>query len=194
MSSDSSKFIEITRVINPLLFWFKYKAAENAGIEHIERAITTYVTELSASNSELPTAQNTGDKYRDEKYVTVYMKSKEKWIRAEIDDATVDEQNELIVWAIDYGVPLKKSLDTIVLLSAELKDLCRMTQPAAIKGGIAGLNPASKRLTPVIVILYYRYLLSPSIIENETQHFISGKSSGVGKNKKMGKKLDWLHE
>lgn len=156
MSPDSSKFIEITHVINPLLFWFKYKAAQNADVENFERALEKYVTELG---DQLPTVEHTGERYRDETHVAVYMKSKEKWVRAEIDDTTINEQNELIVWAIDYGIPLKKSLDAIALLSAELKDLCRSTEPAAIKGGIFGLTPASQRdITVILILSFYTFL------------------------------------
>lgn len=152
MSPDGSKFIEITRVINPLLFWFKYKATQNADVESIERAIEKYLAEVG---DQLPTIEHTGEKYRDEKYFAVYMKSREKWVRAQIDVASVNEQNELIVWAMDYGIPLKKSLDAIVLLSSELNNSCQSTEPAAIKGGIVGLTPASTRVTPVITILQY---------------------------------------
>lgn len=154
MSADSSKFIEITHVINPLLFWFKYKAAESADVEKIEGELERYVAE---SGDKLPTAEQASESYRDEKYVAVYSKSTERWVRAEIDVASANEHNELIVWAIDYGVPLKKSLDAIVLLSAELKSLCQSTEPAAIKGGIFGLSPASKRVTPVIIIFHYAF-------------------------------------
>lgn len=150
MSADSSKLIEITHVINPLLFWFKYTDTQNADVETIEQALKKYVSD---SGDRLPTAELAGNSYRDESCVTVYLNSKEKWIRAEIDDVTLD-QNEVIVWATDYGIPLKKPLDKIVLLSDELKDLCRTTKSAAIKGGIAGIIPASHRIN-VNMILYF---------------------------------------
>lgn len=152
MSTDDSKFIEITRVINPLLFWFKYKATQNADVEKIERALAQYLAE---AGDQLPTIEHTGEKYRDEKYFAVYMKSRGNWVRAQIDVASVNEQNELIVWAMDYGIPLKKSLDAIVLLSPELNNLCQSTEPAAIKGGIVGLTPAFTRVTLVITNLCY---------------------------------------
>lgn len=152
MSTDSSPYIEITHVINPHLFWFKYKDKQNAEVERIERALKKYVAELG---DELPTAELAGDKYQGEKYVTVYMKSKEKWIRAEVDDATSNE-NESIIWAVDYGLPLKKSLEAIVLLSEELKNLCCLTESAVNKGGIAGILPVKRRVT-VNIIFYFTF-------------------------------------
>lgn len=140
MSTDSSKMIEITHVINPHLFWFKYQDTQNADIENIELELRNYVGD---SGDKMLTARDAGDKYKSEKYVAVYMNSKKKWVRAEIDVAG----DPSIVWAIDYGIPLKKSLDFIVLLSEELKNLCHTTEPAVIKGGIAEILPATHRIT-----------------------------------------------
>lgn len=178
MSADSSKLIEITHVINPLLFWFKYTDAQIADVETIERALEKYVSD---SGDRLPTAELAGDSYRDETCVTVYLNSKKKWIRAEIDDVTLDK-NEVIVWAIDYGIPLKKSLDKIVLLSDELKDLCRTTKPAAIKGGIAGIIPAFHGIN-VNMILYF----VDNFSRNKSVNLISGEHGGPNdKNTEMG--------
>lgn len=145
MSTDSSKIIKITHVINPHLFWFKYKDTQNADVERIELALKNYVAE---SGDKMSAANYTDEKYKSEKYVAVYMKSMEKWIRAKIDV----HDDPSIVWAIDYGIPIKKSLDLIVLLSEELKQLCRTTEPAVIKGGIAEILPATHRITVKIIL------------------------------------------
>lgn len=150
MSTKSSKLIEITHVINPFLFWFKYKNTYNGDVEKIERAIEKYVAEFGDN---LPTAEHESNRCNDEKYVTVHMNSKGKWIRAEIDDIKTDE-NAVVVWATDYGIPLKKSLFEVVFLSDELKNLCCSTEPAVIKGGIVGISPASHRIN-VSIIFYF---------------------------------------
>lgn len=154
MSINSSEIIEITHVINPHLFWFKYKDIQNADVEKIELALKNHVAKFGDA---MLARNNADDEYKCADYVAVYMESKDKWIRGEIDAKITTD--EIIVWAIDYGIPLKKSIDWIVLLSEELKNLCRTTEPAIIKGGIAKIWPATHRIT-VNIILYFSFNFS----------------------------------
>lgn len=151
MSIDRSKIIKITHVINPHLFWFKYVDTPDTGAKQIELALINYVAE---SGDRMSAAKSNG-RYRNESYVAVFMASMEKYIRAEIDvcDDPLLAEHEIIVWAIDYGIPLKTSLDSIVLLNAELKSLCRTTKSAIIRGGIAEVLPATNRYNVIAIFI-----------------------------------------
>lgn len=173
MSADSSKIIQITHVINPHLFWFKYKNTENAGVEELELALKNYVAEVGHKML----AIYSDDGYKSETYVVVYMKSKKKWIRAEIDDPSITS-DKVIVWATDYGIPLQKSTDSIILLSEELKDLCHTTKSAIIQGGIAEIFPASNRLVVRQYCTFYILDLSLKFsIELVSEHDTENGSS-----------------
>lgn len=152
MSVEPQKiFINITHFVNPHLFWFKNKNEQDDGVEELERTLKRYVAE---SGDRISAAKN-WDELKHEQYVAVrWLK---KWVRAEIDvydeNGAAIGSNEAIVWITDYGYPLKISLDSMVLLSAELKQLCRSMRSAVIQAGIASIKPAEKRVN-VNKVLY----------------------------------------
>lgn len=140
MSSSSSTQIEITHIINAHRFWFKYINKPDPNVTIIESALDKYVLE----NSEDVYADRSNGKYRHESIVAVYLVSKKKWVRAEVD-ATGEpaEEDEIIVWATDYGMPVKSKLDLVVLLNNELKKTCYQTPSSIVQGGIINIMPAS---------------------------------------------------
>lgn len=151
MSGEHSQNIQITHVVNPHLFWYKLKNNPDHVADAIERELGKYVSE----NREKMCAAKSNGSYLCEVYVAVFMISQRKWVRAEIHvkDETV-ANNEIIVWAIDYGFPLKTALDSVVLLSNELKKKCYTLQPAVHKGGIIDIYPASIRVNVITRFLH----------------------------------------
>lgn len=143
MSSSSSNQIQITHIINAHLFWFKYVDQPDLNAAKIEAELRKYVDE----HGEDVYADQSKKDYRDEEIVAVYLRSKKKWIRAEVDvtDEPADE-NVLIVWATDYGIPVKTSLDSVILLSPELKKICEKTPTNIVQGGICNIMPGSSKI------------------------------------------------
>lgn len=135
--------IHITHVVNPHRFWFKYSDAPGKNSDEIENVLQKYAKE----NGNRVKVKNQ-EKYRSEIIVGVFWESKQKWIRAEVDvaDESTDFENAIIVWAIDYGFPMKTSLDLVIILSNELKKLCYDMPTDLIQGGIYGIMPASTKM------------------------------------------------
>lgn len=133
--------ITITHIVNPHLFWFKEKNKTDLNVEKLELQLKHYEEGLF----EKPTIRS-GIELKDELYVAVYLKSKMKWVRAEIDvyDDPSLKADEVIAWITDYGYPLKIPLGSIILLSTDLKQLCRTTESAVIQGGIADVLPLTR--------------------------------------------------
>lgn len=143
--------IEFTHVVNPHLFWYKHKNYLDAKSANIEDAITNYVKE----KGDQIRANNTNGNYRLDRSVAVYLGNLKKWVRAEIDvaDDELTGANELIVWATDYGIPVKTTLDLVAVLSPDLKRRCIETSSAVFKGGIYGIMPAEYRMSVSYTIL-----------------------------------------
>lgn len=145
MCLKSGGNIKITHVINPHLFWFQYENEPHSDAQVIESELKKYVDE----NRDQMCANNSDGKYRRELYVAVYMISLKKWIRATIDvhDGDYDEiDDEIVVWAMDYGIPLKTPLYLVVLLNEDLKNLCKSTKTNVFKGGISDVWPIMLRV------------------------------------------------
>lgn len=158
MSSTSFKQIEITHVVNPHLFWFKYMNQPGTELAEFERKLEKYVIENLNKNR----ASESDGKYRQEAFVAVYLNSMKKWVRAEID--AVDKSTEKIsVWAIDYGFPLITTLDLIVLLSVDLKQMCSFIKSDILKGGVADIMSASSRFKVMNMIFFLHIFKSDSI-------------------------------
>lgn len=141
MSSSSLTQIQITHIINAHRFWFKYINKPDPNVETIESALDKYEAE---NNEEDVYADRSNGKYRRESIVSVYLESKGKWVRAEVD-ATGEpaKEDEIILWATDYGIPVKTKLDQVVLLNNELKKTCYQTPSSIVQGGICNIMPAS---------------------------------------------------
>lgn len=146
MSTLGSNHIQITHVINAHLFWFENANQSDPNVDVIEKQLQKYVDE---SGDDIY-ADRSDDEYKNEDIVAVYLQpkkqTKKKWIRAEVD--VIDEpagENEVIVWATDYGYPVKTTLDSVVLLSPRLKEICSV-KPAIFKGGIWNILPASTKI------------------------------------------------
>lgn len=151
MSSTSSKQIKITHVVNPHLFWFKYVNTPGPELGELERKIEKFVAE----NRENMQASVHRETYRHEAYFAVYINSMKKWVRAEINpDDLFETPNKPTVWAIDYGIPLRTTLDFIVLLSVELKKMCGSIKSDILKGGMADIKPASSRMDVIFIFIY----------------------------------------
>lgn len=138
-----TKKINITHVVNPHRFWFIHEGSSEKNAQDIECALEKYVMEngdrIKISDSE---------KCRSESCVGVFLQSKQKWIRAQIDSVDEEclENNEVLVWAIDYGYPIKTTIDLVVILSTGLKNRCITTSTNVIQGGIYGIMPASQKM------------------------------------------------
>lgn len=143
MSFTGSKTIEFTHVVNPHLFYFKIQNQINNDVLYIERELKKYVVEFRDEKC----AINNRGEYIVGDHVGVYVVSQHKWIRAEID--LIDEDGELIVWATDYGFPLKTPLNLVVLLNDEHEKMCRTTESNIFKGGIFNIFPATSRYDEV---------------------------------------------
>lgn len=136
-----AKLIKFTHIVNPHLFWFTYKNQPNESAK-IEDAIALYVKQ----NGDDVKGVNNRNCHL-ERVVAVYSLSMKKWIRAEIDvTGETPCTDDLIVWATDYGIPIKTSLDLVAVLSTELSKLCMETPSAVYKGGIFGIMPAAFKL------------------------------------------------
>lgn len=143
-----SKTIEITHVVNPHQFYFKYKNQTENIVSRIEQQLLHYV---SANITEMCASQSVGRCFKGD-YVGVHAISKSKWIRAVIDVHENDE-NEVIAWAIDYGFPIKTELNSVIILNDELKKVCQTTESPIVKGGIADILSATYRVDVYIKFL-----------------------------------------
>lgn len=149
-SGELKRAIEITHVINPHLFWFIYKNKPNPEVAVIEEALHNYarenVDEINASG-----------KFANESVVAVHLFSENKWIRATVDIQTepVTNDSEIVVWAIDYGYPIKTTAESVLGLDNDLKKKCIETPSNVIKGGIYGIVPASMKMS----VSYFNFAL-----------------------------------
>lgn len=134
MGEKGLKRINITHVINPHLFWFKNCPDSNPDLERLEKEFKEYVN----SHPNMKATKNRAQ-LLNETIVLVYMVSERKWIRAEVD---MDLNEEVIVWSIDYGVPLKISFDLVVFLNGDLKQKCATIQTNVFRAGVANILPA----------------------------------------------------
>lgn len=134
MDEKGLKRINITHVINPHLFWFKNCLDSNPDLERLEKEFKEYVK----AHPNMKATKNRAQ-LLNETIVLVYMVSERKWIRAEVD---IDLNEEVIVWSIDYGVPLKISFDLVVFLNGDLKQKCATIQTNVFRAGVANILPA----------------------------------------------------
>lgn len=141
MSISNSRKIQITHIINAHLFWFKYADEIDSQLDEIESDLAKYEAD---NDHEMYADRQTN--YRSECFVGVYYKKKQKWIRAELDVNDMEIKDEVIVWATDYGFPLKTKIDLMIILSPALKEKCFKTPSNVIQGGIYGIMPATSKL------------------------------------------------
>lgn len=142
MSSSSSRPIVITHVINPHLFWYKHCNDSNRFVDEIENDLKKYVSE----HGEQMCAARTNANFECGMFVAANMRN--KWIRAEIDvyDDDLIETDEVIVWATDYGIPLRVTISSIVILNKALQEKCQQMPSTILKGGISNIYPGKSRL------------------------------------------------
>ncbi|XP_031636550.1 putative ATP-dependent RNA helicase TDRD12 [Contarinia nasturtii] len=143
-SGELNCAIEITHIINPHLFWFEYKNIKLTNAGEIEDALKKYAKE----NGDTKSADKSNGRYRCEPVVAVFSCSMKKWIRANVE--ATDEPlkpNEIILWAMDYGYPIKSTLDLVLILDIKLKKICYTTPSNVVKGGIYQIMPATKTMS-----------------------------------------------
>lgn len=140
MDDTGSKRVKITHVINPHRFWLKEINDPDPNLVNIEQEFRRYAIE----NKNRMCATRNGDRAAIESFVTVYMESEKKWVRAEIDVfGDTESDGDVIAWATDYGVPLKTPLDLVILLSDDLKQKCANIKTNVFPAGIYGIMPST---------------------------------------------------
>lgn len=139
--------IEITHFLNPHQFWFKYSDAPKCDAEERVRRIEQ---ELAQSIPVAMDARNArvGD------VVAMHWTERAKWIRVCVD--RVDETDgRAIVWAIDYGRPMRTPFALISSIEDELKELCGQPSSAIHFGGIYGVQPKATRTICVSILFVF---------------------------------------
>lgn len=154
MAEKEFKLIEITHFINPHLFWFKY--VDNSSKNHqknVERELSKFA-QKSYNDVRTPALQ------MNEK-VAVYLVSKNKWIRAVIDE--YDSSNDFVVlWAIDYGFPFKSSTKFVTALDDEFSSKLSMI----VRGGVYGVIPSKIHLNVSNDVIGTKLIFSKPFFSN----------------------------
>ncbi|TMW52130.1 hypothetical protein DOY81_002765 [Sarcophaga bullata] len=133
---ESEVFITITHFINPHLFW--YKTIESDNVDHV-RVLKNLEQSLDQLYKNKPHCDNQlhpqiGDK------VAVNFIAWNKFIRAEILQKAEFQQEEYIVWLIDYGFPLLTKKEYIRDLPMNVRNVDSNIQ----MGGISRVYPAEQ--------------------------------------------------
>lgn len=133
---EAELLVTITHFINPHLFWFKTVESDRAEHVHVLKSIEDTLDQLFKNK---PLCDNQlrpqiGDK------VAVNFIAWNKYIRAEILQKAEFQQEEYIVWAIDYGFPLLTKKDYLRYLPTNLSNNLGHIQ----MGGISGIYPAEQ--------------------------------------------------
>lgn len=155
-ATDGPTRIKITHVINPHLFWVKL-IDQDADLAEIESKLRDYAvktrTEMGAARSDV--------NYENGSIVAVNMVSEKKWVRAQIDDVNDPLLNdEVIVFALDYGAPLRVSLDSVVPLDDDLKQKCASVKTTVFQVGIHGIVPSNIALNVIYFDLIFSQFLN----------------------------------
>lgn len=137
--------IDITHYINPSLFWFK-KNNGGKDFRRLEDKLQSY----AINYSKLPHDKN----YKIGEKVAVYSEVLKKWIRAVVD-VQLDDEKTLILWAIDYGIPIKSEIEYIIPITDS--DLASKCLCMIYKGGVYGVIPAKEVLfnKTLIITLFF---------------------------------------
>lgn len=122
--------IEITHFVNPHLFWFKYKKQDLSFQEKIKSFETRLANNIPVKHPE---------RIKTDDVIALNWISKNKWIRVNV---LARENPKLIVWAIDYGIPIITTFDLIAKLDSDLERECRATESPVSMGGVYGILPA----------------------------------------------------
>lgn len=126
--------IEITHFINPHLFWFKYKEQDPSFQEKIKSLETRLANNIPVKHPE---------RIKTNDVVALNWISKNKWIRVYVN---ARENAKLIVWAIDYGIPIITTFDLIAKLDSDLRRECLETESSVSMGGVYGILPTKMGL------------------------------------------------
>lgn len=138
MASNASDLIEITHFVNPHNFWFKYiKESADFHERNIEIKLTQYAAKFHQNDRRRK-------KLTVHDHVAVYYFNQKKWIRAAIEKLLND--STIIVWAIDYGIPMECSAELVITLPEELEQICSDYKTSIIHGGVYGIMPAVHEL------------------------------------------------
>lgn len=150
MATSKPQNIEITHFINPHLFWYKIAGKSN---ESQKTAIEHKFSEFAKRCYNQNCAKNFDTKISVRDYVAVYYLNEKKWIRATVDKFDPAE-GSMILWADDYGIPMKCSRNLIISLDDELKHLCLSTKVHVYQAGIHDIMPASYQLNVCIHLTF----------------------------------------
>lgn len=133
---ESELFITITHFINPHLFWYKTIESDNLDqalvLRNLEQSLDQlYKNKPHCYNQLRP---QIGDK------VAVNFIAWNKFIRAEILQKAEFQQEEYIVWVIDYGFPLLTKKEYLRHLPMNFRNVDSSIQ----MGGISRVYPAEQ--------------------------------------------------
>lgn len=143
----SKKSIEITHIVNPQLFWFKYKDnSVDKTYAKLEKQFQKYVDDFSKD-----TYKNDRPIQKDS-IVLVYIQ--EKWIRAKVEEIAdqTDENSATVIWAIDHGM----LMESVLVYTIPLNDEYLAKHPAINVhiGGLSHIAPAELFLVCFSNLLY----------------------------------------
>lgn len=116
-SAPAKSVIEITEIINPHKFWFKYcnDSAQNRLLQELDREIENYVTQL------LKVLDGVHQTAIRNEIVVAFHKDANKWIRGVAGKKKTskndEDQCEIFVWAVDYGCELLLPMEEVYPLT-----------------------------------------------------------------------------
>lgn len=133
--------IQITHFKNPHTFWFKYLQSNNdEQVQRIEYELRESIPcPIDKQNCHIG------------EIIAIRWIERGKWIRACIDQID-SEHEEVIVWAIDYGEPIRAPIAQTSSIEAEIKELCKTTKSSVCVGGVYGIMPQTKRSVSIQII------------------------------------------
>lgn len=118
--------------MNPHLFWFKHKEQNSsfqAKIKNLEARLANNIP-----------VESDCERIKINDVITLNWISQKKWIRVFVLGR---EDGKLIVWAIDYGIPIITTFDLIAKLDSCLEQECRKIESSVLMGGIYGVFPST---------------------------------------------------
>lgn len=137
--TSAKSVIQITQIINPHKFWFKYcnNAEQDRLIEKLDREIEAYAVNFVKLFGGARPAINRND--------VVIALHEGKWIRGIAGDkeesVNEGEYNDVYVWALDYGCELLISSDAVYPLN---EPHLAYRRPLNVHvGGVSGIVPVN---------------------------------------------------
>lgn len=193
MAEKRSKDIEITHFINPHLFWYKIAGKSNESQKTvIEQKLSAfakrYYSEYCAKNVDTKISVNDN--------VGVYYLNEQKWIRAIVDEFDRLEES-MVLWAEDYGIPMKCSRNLVISLDDELQQLFSENSAEVYQAGIFGVMPASYKLN-VRIHLTFKYLQKVHFFDYSSFSFLicfpDGKRTSYIPKAALGSQSRYVYE